>query len=80
MQSSVINKIKEIEHELKVNRCIDPRRKRYLVARLLQLQNEATNALGFTSEEMKTGEVAGPDNIKNVDSRTYYVPPPGWVK
>ena len=56
----------------------DPRRKRYLTARLLQLDNEIRNVMGFTEGEVKANDVAGPANIKQVESKAYNVPLPEW--
>ncbi|MGO9049822.1 MAG: hypothetical protein ACLQFW_23575 [Xanthobacteraceae bacterium] len=75
--SHIITAINEIERELKLGVWRNPKRKAYLQNRLAQLTREVT-ALGFTEEEIKSGEInVGSD--KQVVSKTYYVPLPSWT-
>ena len=78
MQSKILAKIQDIKHELALSRHqkIDPKRHRYLTARLQQLENEA-GAFSFNEQERESGEINIGD--KPIVSKTYYVPLPSWT-
>jgi hypothetical protein len=79
IQSAIVSKMLSIREELRLAQYkpADPKRKNYLLQRLLQLENEA-RAMSFNEDELKSGEIAvGPG--KDVVSRQYYVPLPSWV-
>ena len=72
MESCLIRKRNDIEFELRRG-VRDPRRKKYLLARLLQLENDC-GKMGFTPEEIKTGELSYNQNA--VESKS---PLPEWA-
>jgi hypothetical protein len=71
MQSALISKKQEIERELKLG-VRDPARKRYLTARLLQIENDI-RSMGFSENEIGSNEIAY-GGVPGSVSRQYYVP------
>jgi hypothetical protein len=77
VQSALVTKRNEIERELRLG-VRDPRRKQYLVARLLQLDRDIA-AMGYSQEEIERNDVkTGDDNKKTDGTKQYFVPPPSW--
>lgn len=76
MQSHLISKKQEIEAELK-REVRDPRRKQYLIARLLQIDRDISS-MGFSPEEVEKNDFAYDDKKVTVGSKQYFVPPPSW--
>jgi hypothetical protein len=77
MESRIIAKRQQIESELKTNRTIDPRRKQYLISRLIQLEKECA-VFSFSENELKTNDIAY-GKVGEVRSQAHYVPLPSWV-
>jgi hypothetical protein len=77
VESKIIAKKQEIERELKTNRPIDPRRKQYLLSRLVQLEKECV-AFSFSPTEIKTNDISY-GKTGEVRSQAHYVPLPSWV-
>jgi len=76
IESRLISKKQDIEAELKRG-VRDPRRKQYLIARLLQIENDI-RCMGFSPEEIEKNEFTyAPD--ETVVSKQYYVPLPSWI-
>lgn len=78
IESRLVSKKKSFEIELKRG-VSDPKRRQYLVSRLLQIENDI-RALGLTPEEIKTNNVqTGTDGGKTISGQQFLVPPPSWV-
>ena len=76
IESRLVTKKADIERELRRG-VRDPRRKQYLIAQLLQIENDI-RAMGFSREEVERNEFTyAPD--KTVASKQYYVPLPSWI-
>lgn len=75
MQSRLISKKREIEQSLRRG-VQDPRRKQYLTARLLQIENDI-RAMGFSEEEIAKNDFA--DGGKTISGRQFLVAPPSWT-
>ena len=75
MQSRLVTRKNELERELRRG-VRDPARKRYLTARLVQIENDI-RSMGFSDEEIEKNEFA--DGGKTISGRQFLVPLPEWT-
>jgi hypothetical protein len=75
-KSRIIAKRQQIERELRQG-VRDPRRKIFLIHRLIQLERECA-AMSFTEAEVKTNDI-GYGKTGEVRSQTNYITLPSWV-
>lgn len=76
MQSRLILQKQQIERELRRG-VRDPRRKQYLIARLLQIENDI-RCMGFSEEEIEKNDFAGSGKTVSIGQQ-YLVPLAGWA-
>jgi hypothetical protein len=76
MQSRLVLKKQQIEMELKRG-VRDQRRKQYLTARLLQIENDIRR-LGFSADDIESNDFAYSADEKKL-SKAYYVPLASWT-
>ncbi len=80
MQSHLINKRNELEHELKIAERgrIDPRRKQYILAKLAILERDIAR-IGWNSTDVEKNNFQAPGNtVRTVENTTFYVPLGDW--
>jgi hypothetical protein len=82
MESRLVSKKREIERELRLG-VRHPARKRYLIARLIQIENDI-GSLGLTPDEVETNNIqAGTDtgsaNNKIATGKGFLIPPADWL-
>jgi hypothetical protein len=77
LESRIIAKRQQIERELKTNRAITPEKRKYLIARLAQLEREC-GVFNFTKTELKTNDISY-GKVGEVRSQAHYVPLASWV-
>jgi hypothetical protein len=77
MESRLVNRKNEIERELRLG-VRDPRRKRYLLARLLQLERDISS-MGFSESDIDKNDSAYFSDKKEIGNKQFYVPLPMWT-
>ena len=78
IESRLVTRKNQIEMELRRG-VRDPRRKQYLTARLLQIENNC-RCMGYSEAEIRNNDVnTGHDNTKTVESNQILVPLASWV-
>jgi hypothetical protein len=76
ISSALISKKHQIEREPKRG-VRDPQKKAYLIARLLQIENDI-KSLGFSEQEIESNDVAC-GKANHPIARQYYLPPSEWT-
>jgi hypothetical protein len=79
VESRLVSAKNSIEHELRLaaHQPIDPKRRRFLTAKLLQLERDIS-ALGFSAEEIEHNDFSYSGDKKEIQKQTL-VTPPSWT-
>lgn len=77
MESRLIARKRELELEVRLGNT-DARRTRSLTEQLRVLERDIA-AIGFDETEVKRNSFNHNSNVKTVETKQFYIPPPSWT-